>query len=65
MKANFGLFPPPPNQLAKSDRYRWYSERALTAMRRFARANGLRYDQALAEGNLAEAVGERLTAVSP
>jgi methylenetetrahydrofolate--tRNA-(uracil-5-)-methyltransferase len=64
MKANFGLFPPPPNQLPKSERYRWYSERALTAMRRFARANGLRYDQALAEGNLAEEVGERLTAVS-
>ncbi|MBK8901366.1 MAG: methylenetetrahydrofolate--tRNA-(uracil(54)-C(5))-methyltransferase (FADH(2)-oxidizing) TrmFO [Anaerolineaceae bacterium] len=64
MKANFGLFPPPPNQLPKSDRYRWYSERALTAMRRFARANGLGYDQALAEANLAEEVGERMTAVS-
>jgi len=65
MKANFGLFPPPPNQLPKSDRYRWYSERALTAMRRFARANGLAYDQALAESNLAEDVGERMTAVAP
>ncbi len=65
MKANFGLFPPPPNQLPKADRYRWYSERALTAMRRFARANGLAYDQALAESNLAEDVGERMTAVAP
>ncbi|MCA9954482.1 MAG: methylenetetrahydrofolate--tRNA-(uracil(54)-C(5))-methyltransferase (FADH(2)-oxidizing) TrmFO [Anaerolineales bacterium] len=64
MKANFGLFPPPPNQLPKSDRYRWYSERALTTMRRFARANGLAYDQAIAEMNLAEEVGARLTAVS-
>lgn len=44
MKANFGLFAPPPTTMGKSDRYRWYSERALTAWRRFARDNGLRYD---------------------
>lgn len=64
MKANFGLFPPPPNQLSKADRYRWYSERALTAMRRFARQNNIAYDRETAEKNLAELVGERLTAVS-
>lgn len=44
MKANFGLFAPPPTTMGKSERYRWYSERALTAWRRFARDNGLRYD---------------------
>ena len=45
MKANFGLFPPPQEKMNKSDRYRWYSQRALTAMRRFARENELRYDR--------------------
>lgn len=45
MKANFGLLPPPQQELPKSQRYKWYSERALTAMRRFTRANGIRYDQ--------------------
>ena len=54
MKANFGLFPQPPSQMPKSDRYRWYSERALTAMRRFARNNDLDYDRQLAETNFAE-----------
>jgi len=43
MKANFGLFPPPPGKTGKADRYQWYSERALTSLRRFARANGIRY----------------------
>ncbi len=57
MKANFGLLPPPQQAMGKSDRYRWYSERALTALRRAARANGLRYDRAKAEAGL--------TAVSP
>jgi methylenetetrahydrofolate--tRNA-(uracil-5-)-methyltransferase len=51
MKANFGLFAPPAQKMAKSDRYRWYSERALTAMRRFTRASGIRYDRAAAEAN--------------
>ena len=41
MKANFGLFPLPQHQLNKADRYRWYSQRALTALRRFARSYGL------------------------
>jgi methylenetetrahydrofolate--tRNA-(uracil-5-)-methyltransferase len=47
MKANFGLFSPPATEktpMGKADRYHWYSERALTALRRFARDNGLRYD---------------------
>jgi methylenetetrahydrofolate--tRNA-(uracil-5-)-methyltransferase len=64
MKANFGLLPPPANQLPKSDRYRWYSERALTSLRRFARNNGLAYNRDSAEANLAEEVGQRVTAVS-
>ena len=49
MKANFGLFAPPQQQIGKSERYRWYAERALTALRRFARENGVRYDRAVAE----------------
>ena len=49
MKANFGLFPLPEHKLNKSERYQWYSKRALTALRRFARANGLRYDRHRAE----------------
>lgn len=49
MKANFGLLPPPQHDLPKSERYRWYSERALTAVRRFTRANNIRYDREAAE----------------
>lgn len=49
MKANFGLFPPPPTQMGKAERYRWYSARALTALRRFARENGLAFDREKAE----------------
>lgn len=49
MKANFGLFPMPPHNLPKSERYRWYSERALTNMRRFTRANDINYDRFAAE----------------
>jgi hypothetical protein len=33
----------------KTDRYHWYANRALTALRRFARTNGLRYDRERAE----------------
>ncbi len=54
MKANFGLLPSPQHDLAKSERYRWYSERALTAMRRFTRTNQIRYDQAAAEAKPTE-----------
>ena len=49
MKANFGLFPLPEHKLNKSERYQWYMNRALTALRRFARANDLRYDKVRAE----------------
>lgn len=44
MKANFGLFPIPEQRMGKADRYRYYSERALTAMRRFARDRRLAYN---------------------
>lgn len=49
MKANFGLFAPPEQKMNKSDRYRWYSQRALTALRRFARENGIAYNRVIAE----------------
>lgn len=49
MKANFGLFPPPPTNMNKPDRYRWYSERALTSLRRFARENKLAFSREKAE----------------
>ncbi len=49
MKANFGLFPHPQQTIRKSERYRWYSERALTALRRFTRAHKIRYDRVVAE----------------
>lgn len=51
MKANFGLFPPPQQQMGKQDRYKWYSERALTSLRRFARDYNLPYDREAAETN--------------
>jgi methylenetetrahydrofolate--tRNA-(uracil-5-)-methyltransferase len=44
MKANFGILPPLPPRPGKTERGRYYAERALTAMRRFARDYGLRYD---------------------
>jgi methylenetetrahydrofolate--tRNA-(uracil-5-)-methyltransferase len=52
MKANYGLLPPAESVLGKSERYRYYSERSLTALRRFARARGLAYDRAAAEAGL-------------
>ncbi len=51
MKANFGLFPPPQQQMGKQERYKWYSERALTSLRRFARDYNLPYDREAAETN--------------
>ena len=54
MKANFGLFSPPQAKVNKSERGRWYAEKALTKMRRFAREFGLRYDRYAAEIDLAE-----------
>ncbi len=50
MKANFGLLPPPQHTIkSKPERYQFYSERALTALRRFARERGLPYDRQRAE----------------
>lgn len=48
MKANFGILPPLPPRPGNGDRGRLYSERALTAMRRFAREHSLRYDPRVA-----------------
>ncbi len=48
MKANFGILPPLPPRPGKEDRGHLYADRALTALRRFARAHGLRYDGSLA-----------------
>ena len=45
MKANFGLFAPPEGKLSKGDRAQWYSKRALTSLRRFARAYDIPFDQ--------------------
>jgi methylenetetrahydrofolate--tRNA-(uracil-5-)-methyltransferase len=45
MKANFGLLPPPEHRLKKTDRYRYYYERALTKMRRFARNQAIAFDE--------------------
>jgi hypothetical protein len=39
----------PAHKLTKTDRYHWYSNRALTALRRFARAHKLRYYRERAE----------------
>jgi methylenetetrahydrofolate--tRNA-(uracil-5-)-methyltransferase len=55
MKANFGLFPPPQTKMSKRDRSFWYSRRALTKMRRFAREYGLEYDRYTAEKDLESA----------
>jgi methylenetetrahydrofolate--tRNA-(uracil-5-)-methyltransferase len=52
MKANFGLFAPPDHKTSKSERYQWYSERALTSLRRFARAHDIRYNQQAAEAEM-------------
>jgi methylenetetrahydrofolate--tRNA-(uracil-5-)-methyltransferase len=49
MKANFGILPPLPPQPGKEDRGRHYTERALTALRRFAREHGLRYDPGITQ----------------
>jgi methylenetetrahydrofolate--tRNA-(uracil-5-)-methyltransferase len=59
MKANFGLFAPPQQQMGKQERYKWYSERGLTALRRFARDYNLPYDRETAESNalVAEIMG--------
>ncbi len=52
MKANFGLFVPPSTKMNKQDRYNWYSRRALTSMRRFAREYEITFAQETAERDL-------------
>ncbi len=54
MKANFGLLPMPEQRMGKAERYRYYSERALTTMRRFTRERRVGYDSQLAERDLDE-----------
>jgi methylenetetrahydrofolate--tRNA-(uracil-5-)-methyltransferase len=54
MKANFGLFVPPPMKMNKQDRYNWYTERALTSMRRFSREYEIAFVQKIAERDLVE-----------
>jgi methylenetetrahydrofolate--tRNA-(uracil-5-)-methyltransferase len=49
MKANFGLFSLPEQRLGKAERYVYYRDRALTALRRFARERRLQYDRQAAE----------------
>jgi methylenetetrahydrofolate--tRNA-(uracil-5-)-methyltransferase len=49
MKANFGLLPAPESKMSKSERYEYYSRRALTALRRFARERRLDFDREAAE----------------
>jgi methylenetetrahydrofolate--tRNA-(uracil-5-)-methyltransferase len=56
MKANFGLFPPPTNKMRKSERYQWYCQRAITALRRFARDHKLPFDREAAESNMSERI---------
>jgi methylenetetrahydrofolate--tRNA-(uracil-5-)-methyltransferase len=65
MKANFGLFASPQQQMGKQERYKWYSQRALTSLRRFARDYDLPFDRTAAELNplVAEIMGEK-TAVA-
>jgi methylenetetrahydrofolate--tRNA-(uracil-5-)-methyltransferase len=54
MKANFGLFARPDQKMGKADRYRYYSERSLKIMRRFARERQLNYHREVAEADLKE-----------
>jgi methylenetetrahydrofolate--tRNA-(uracil-5-)-methyltransferase len=49
MKANFGILPLLPPRPGKEDRGRHHAERALTALRRFAREHGLRYDPVMTQ----------------
>ena len=49
MKANFGLFTVPEAKMGKKERYMYYAEKSLTAMRRFARSRNLAWDRQAAE----------------
>lgn len=52
MKANFGILPMPETKLGKQERYAYYARRSLTALRRFARAYGVAFDQEAAEAEI-------------
>jgi len=54
MKANFGLFVPPPSKMNKQDRYGWYTRRALTSMRRFTREYAIDFSQETAERDMVD-----------
>lgn len=54
MKANFGLLPMPEQRMGKTERYHYYSKRALTSMRRFTRERRVAYDSEQAERDLGE-----------
>lgn len=61
MKANFGLLPMPENRMKKAERYQYYSRRALTRMRRFARQRRLNYDSQAAESIMDSATDPVIT----
>ena len=50
--AHFGLLAMPEQRMGKAERYQYYSKRALTSMRRFARERRVAYDRQLAERDL-------------
>ncbi len=52
MKANFGLFASPHHIKGKQERAHWYSDRSLTALRRFARASKISYNRVYAESEI-------------
>jgi methylenetetrahydrofolate--tRNA-(uracil-5-)-methyltransferase len=52
MKANFGLLPPPESRMGKQERYAYYTRRALTALRRFARDYDIAFDREAAEAEI-------------
>lgn len=61
MKANFGLLSLPEQPMNKQERYAYYSQRALTALRRFAREHELAYDRDAAQGTS----NEKISAAAP
>jgi methylenetetrahydrofolate--tRNA-(uracil-5-)-methyltransferase len=54
MKANFGILPMPEHRMSKKERYEYYTRRALTTLRRFARDRRLEYDREAAESEAPE-----------
>jgi methylenetetrahydrofolate--tRNA-(uracil-5-)-methyltransferase len=52
MKANFGIIPMPEQRMGKQERYAYYTKRALTALRRFARAFELDWNRERAEAEI-------------